>query len=212
MHKSVREAVKVALWVDLSVWLLVKNSCSRRPFDSHYISLIHSQRQQQEPIVHNMLSYEPGNRETSQQRDAIWKWGGKSAATLYQIIFKISSAAKLKKKTKEAWMKNGTSCFSGGGADDKDLRFITFDVHRNIILYAWEAMAHFPLANGSCKWKEGGQVLLAGWQCCVENVMWLVLRLAQSPSVLHRREGGSEPENGGSAWGFPFQESLGIKV
>lgn len=65
-------------------------------------------------------------------------------------------------------------------------RFVTHHMHgggKNVF-HAREAVAHFPNANESCE-QSGTQILLEGWWCCVENVVWLAERPAQSPSVYH---------------------------
>ncbi len=65
-------------------------------------------------------------------------------------------------------------------------------VEGNIFFYAWESTAHFPHANKAASKKRKAK-LLEGWQCCVENVVLLALRLPQSPSVCQWGERGSEP-------------------
>lgn len=87
------------------------------------------------------------------------------------------------------------------------------EMEENVFFYAWKGRAHFPHANDPAS-ERGKQMLLEGWQWCVENVVWLALRLVQSPSVCHRRERGSEPKRGvcggGGRWGFPFHKSFGV--
>lgn len=87
----------------------------------------------------------------------------------------------------------------------------------------WRRMSFFMLGRAwlislmqmSAASERGRQMLLEGWQWCVENVVWLALRLVQSPSVCHRRERRSEPKKGcvevGGGGDFLFIRALALE-
>lgn len=182
---------EAAEWGWLVTWAVSGSAAPDRFFFFlylHHISLTQSQWQQQ-LFVHNTPALCAGSRLVSNRGSS------KEKKPLRVAIFQSQTHNFVFVLIKSNSMNSGpgaqtmSGLVSDGGT--VDLWSTTCKVDGNLIFflfYAWEATAHFPHANESCKQKKG-----EGWKCCVENVVWLAQRLAQSPSVFHCRERGSEP-------------------
>lgn len=181
--------------INLPLGLVVKCSCSRLLFDSHHISLIQSQWQQQ--------LFVPGTRVLCTGSIEMSDVPGSEEKKIWCV-----SLSKI-----ETWIhirctEDGLSCLRC----TVGLRAITCKVEGNISFFMLGRPQLISLMQmKSASERRARQMLLDGWQCSVENVVWLALRPAQSPSVCHWGERGSEPERGGRGGDFLFIRALASK-